>query len=127
MPDVSFTNLLLVVAVAVAAPLAVGYLPRLRIPAVVLEIAGGIVIGPSVLGWVHVDLPVSILALFGLAFLLFLAGLEIDVRRLRVLFLRFPLPRCSTPFPFTTLYAVLFLVSGAGLLAVTYVLVDNHT
>src|SRR6266480_64143 len=83
MPDVSFVNLLVVVAVAVAAPLAVGYLPRLRIPAVVLEIVAGIVVGPSVLGWVHVDLPVSILALFGLAFLLFLAGLEIDLSRLR--------------------------------------------
>src|SRR5438132_14062137 len=83
MPDVSFVNLLVVVAVAVAAPLTIGFFPRLRIPAVVLEIIGGIIIGPSVLGWVHVDLPVAILALFGLAFLLFLAGLEIDVHRLR--------------------------------------------
>src|SRR6201993_120642 len=89
MPDVSFVNLLVVVAVAVAAPLVVGYLPRLRVPAVVLEIVGGIIIGPSVLGWVHVDLPVAILALFGLAFLLFLAGLEIDVHRLRGRLLRF--------------------------------------
>jgi Kef-type K+ transport system membrane component KefB len=89
MPDVSFANLLVVVAVAVAAPLAVGYLPRLRVPAVVLEIVGGIIIGPSVLGWVRVDLPVAILALFGLAFLLFLAGLEIDVHRLRGRLLRF--------------------------------------
>ena len=89
MPDVSFVNLLVVVAVAVLAPLTVGYLPRLRIPAVVLEIIGGIIIGPSVLGWVHVDLPVAILALFGLAFLLFLAGLEIDVHRLRGRLLRF--------------------------------------
>ncbi|HYB48409.1 MAG TPA: cation:proton antiporter [Streptosporangiaceae bacterium] len=40
-------------------------------------------------GWVHVDLPVAILALFGLAFLLFLAGLEIDVHRLRGRLLRF--------------------------------------
>src|SRR5215471_18520097 len=89
MPDVSFTNLLVVAAVAVLAPLAVGYLPRLRVPAVVLEIVGGIIIGPSVLGWAHVDLPVAILALFGLAFLLFLAGLEIDVHRLRGRLLRF--------------------------------------
>jgi Kef-type K+ transport system membrane component KefB len=88
-PDVSFVNLLVVVAVAVAAPLAVGYLPWLRVPAVVLEIVGGIIIGPSVLGWVRVDLPVAILALFGLAFLLFLAGLEIDVHRLRGRLLRF--------------------------------------
>ena len=89
MPDVSFTNLLVVAAVAVLAPLTVGFAPRLRIPAVVLEIIGGIIIGPSVLGWAHVDLPVSILALFGLAFLLFLAGLEIDVHRLRGRLLRF--------------------------------------
>ena len=91
MPDVSFTNLLVVVAVAVAAPLVAGYFPRLRVPAVVLEIVGGIIIGPSVLGWVHVDLPVEILALFGLAFLLFLAGMEIDVHRLRGRLLRFAL------------------------------------
>src|SRR5215472_883882 len=80
MPDVSFTNLLVVAAVAVLAPLTVGFAPRLRIPAVVLEIIGGIIIGPSGLGWVHVDLPVAILALF---------GLEIDVHRLRGRLLRF--------------------------------------
>jgi Kef-type K+ transport system membrane component KefB len=89
MPAVSFTNLLIVAAVAVLAPLTLGFFPRLRVPAIVLEIIGGIIIGPSVLGWAHVDLPVSILALFGLAFLLFLAGLEIDVHRLRGRLLRF--------------------------------------
>src|SRR6201984_1970410 len=89
MPAVSFTNLLIVAGVAVLAPSTVGFFPRLRVPAVVLEIIGGIIIGPSVLGWVHVDLPVQILALFGLAFLLFLAGLEIDVHRLRGRLLRF--------------------------------------
>src|SRR5215831_3397697 len=89
MPDVSFTNLLVIAAVAVLAPLTVGFAPRLRIPAVALEIIGGIIIGPSGLGWVHVDLPVQILALFGLAFLLLLAGLEIDVHRLRGRLLRF--------------------------------------
>src|SRR5215467_9407337 len=89
MPDVSFGNLLVVAAVAVLAPLTVGFFPRLRVPAVVLEIIGGIIVGPSVLGWVHIDLPIQILALFGLAFLLFLAGLEIDVHRLRGRLLRF--------------------------------------
>jgi Kef-type K+ transport system membrane component KefB len=89
MPDVSFTSLLVVAAIAVLAPLTVGFFTRLRIPAVVLEIIGGIIVGPSVLGWVHIDLPVQILALFGLAFLLFLAGLEIDVHRLRGRLLRF--------------------------------------
>jgi Kef-type K+ transport system membrane component KefB len=83
MPPVHFTNLLVVVVVGLVAPLALGFFPRLRLPAIVLEIVLGIVIGPSGLGWVEPDLPVSILALVGLAFLLFLAGLEIDVERLR--------------------------------------------
>ncbi|MEV6315565.1 cation:proton antiporter [Streptomyces sp. NPDC051776] len=34
-------------------------------------------------GWVKADLPVEILSLLGLSFLLFLAGLETDVHRLR--------------------------------------------
>ena len=83
MSDVHFTNLLIVVAAGVLAPLLLGFFPRVRLPAIVIEIVLGIVIGPSVLGWVRPDLPVSILALVGLAFLLFLSGLEIDVDRLR--------------------------------------------
>ena len=83
MPDVHFTNLLIVVSAALLAPLTLGFFPRVRLPAIVLEIVLGIVIGPSGLGWVKPDLPVSILALVGLAFLLFLSGLEIDVERLR--------------------------------------------
>jgi Kef-type K+ transport system membrane component KefB len=91
MQDITFTNLLAVSAIAVLAPLVVGYVPALRIPAVVLEIVAGIVAGPSVLGLVELDLPVEILALVGLAFLLFLAGLEIDVHRLRGRLLRLAL------------------------------------
>ena len=83
MPAVHFTNLLIVVAIGLIAPLALGFFPRFRLPAIVLEIVLGIVIGPSGLGWVTPDLPVSILALVGLAFLLFLSGLEIDLQRLR--------------------------------------------
>jgi Oxidoreductase molybdopterin binding domain/Sodium/hydrogen exchanger family len=43
---------------------------------VVLEIVAGIVLGPSVLGWVELELPLEVLSGIGLAFLLFLAGLE---------------------------------------------------
>src|SRR5919107_2834173 len=78
-----FTNLLIIMVVALIAPLVVSALPALRVPSPVLEIVAGIVLGPSLLGWVAVDAPVEVLALVGLAFLLFLAGLEIDVHRLR--------------------------------------------
>jgi Kef-type K+ transport system membrane component KefB len=83
MEEVHFVNLLIVAAVAFAAPLLLGLAPMLRLPAVVLEIVAGIVIGPSGLGWVEVDLPVEVLSVIGLAFLLFLAGLEVDLDRLR--------------------------------------------
>src|SRR4051794_19855366 len=83
MPEIHFTDLLIVVVVAFAAPLALGFFPRVRLLAIVLEIILGIVIGPAGLGWVEVALPIQILSLIGLAFLLFLSGLEIDVQKLR--------------------------------------------
>jgi Kef-type K+ transport system membrane component KefB len=83
MPDVSFGGLLVVSAVAVGAPLVAALVPAIRVPAVVLEIVAGIVLGPSGLGWVELDVAIQILAVVGLAFLLFLAGLEIDVGSLR--------------------------------------------
>jgi Kef-type K+ transport system membrane component KefB len=88
MPDVEFVNLFSVMVVALTAPLLLGLAPALRVPAVVLEILAGVLLGPSVLGWVRIDLPVQILSLLGLAFLLFLAGLEVDVHRLRGRLLR---------------------------------------
>ncbi|MBV8304630.1 MAG: cation:proton antiporter [Acidimicrobiia bacterium] len=89
MPNVSFASLVVVSAIAVAAPLVVGLFPRIRVPAVVLEILAGIAVGPQGLGLVKkIDIPVQILALVGLAFLLFLAGLEIDIERLRGRLLR---------------------------------------
>jgi Kef-type K+ transport system membrane component KefB len=81
--DTSFTGLLIVMVVAFLAPLVVGFAPRLKLPAVVLEIVAGILIGPSVLGWAEVDDIISVLSLIGLAYLLFLAGLEVDLEHLR--------------------------------------------
>ena len=83
METLSFTNVLVVSVIAFGAPLLVGLFPKVRLPAVVLEIVAGIVVGPSGFGWVEVDVPIQVLSLVGLAFLLFLAGLEIDVARLR--------------------------------------------
>ena len=70
-------------AVGFAAPLLLGFFPKVRMPSVVLEIVAGILIGPAVLGWVHVDAPVQVLSAVGLAILLFLAGLEIEFTKLR--------------------------------------------
>src|SRR3954452_19887575 len=89
--ELAFTNLLIIVAAGFAAPLALGFFPSVRLPAVVLEIVIGILVGPAVLGWVHVDDPVAVFSTFGLAYLLFLAGLEIDFERLRGRLLRLAL------------------------------------
>jgi Kef-type K+ transport system membrane component KefB len=81
--EISFTSLAIVAATGFVAPLAIGLVPRLRLPNVVLEIVLGILIGPSVLGWAKADEPVQILSLIGLSFLLLIAGLEVDYDRLR--------------------------------------------
>jgi Kef-type K+ transport system membrane component KefB len=80
---VEFTSVLVVAGIAFLAPLLLGLLPRAPVPAVVLELVGGILVGPTVLGWAELDASVRTLSLLGLAFLLLLAGLEIDFDRLR--------------------------------------------
>jgi Kef-type K+ transport system membrane component KefB len=79
----SFTGLLVVAGVAFAIPLLLSLTPARRIPAFILEIVAGVIIGPSGFGWVRADAPIQFFALIGLAFLLFTAGLEIDLHRLR--------------------------------------------
>ena len=76
-------NLVAVLAVAAAVPLILSTVPKVPIPGPVLEIAAGIVLGPAVLDLVKPDQAVRLVATIGLAFLLFMAGLEIDVRHFR--------------------------------------------
>jgi Kef-type K+ transport system membrane component KefB len=88
MRTISFGGLAIVAAAALAAPLALGLFPRIRLPAIVLEIVLGILIGPQVLGWVSIDTPIQVMSLLGLAFLLLLAGLEVEYERFRGRLLR---------------------------------------
>jgi Kef-type K+ transport system membrane component KefB len=109
----TFTSLLVVMAVAFAAPLLLGLFPGVRLPAVVLELVTGIAIGPSGLGWVEVDATIEVLAFIGLAFLLFLAGLEIDFMRLRGRVLR--LAATGYALSFALALGLSIALSGAGL------------
>src|SRR5580698_8206264 len=83
MTPLSFNSLLIIAGIAVLVPVVLGLLPRLPVPGAVLMVVAGIVVGPSVLGWARIDAPVQVLSILGLGMLLFLAGLEIDVERLR--------------------------------------------
>jgi Kef-type K+ transport system membrane component KefB len=101
----SFDGLLIVIAAGFAVPFALGLFPRLRLPSIVLEIGVGIVIGPSVLGLVKIGPSIEVIALIGLAFLLFLAGLEIDFDELRGRVLRL------TAVGFVVSFAIAVVVS----------------
>lgn len=56
---------------------------RLKQPLIVAFIAVGIIVGPSVLGWVAEAEPLELLAEIGIAVLLFLVGLKLDVHLIR--------------------------------------------
>ena len=75
-------TLLIAAAVAAIAPVVVALLPGPRIPQVVVLLAGGVLIGPEVLGWA--DRPaIELLANVGLGFLFLLAGYELDLHLFR--------------------------------------------
>lgn len=80
---VQYGGLIVVAAVAFAAPLLARATPRGLVPSVVLEIVAGIVVGPQVLRLVQPTGGVYLLYLLGFGFLLFLAGQEIEVERFR--------------------------------------------
>jgi Kef-type K+ transport system membrane component KefB len=107
MVAISFNSVLIIAAIAVVLPVGLALVPRFPVPLAVLEVIAGIVVGPSVFGWVRIDPAVQVLSQLGLGMLLFLAGLEIDVERLRG--------------PLARLAAEAFAVSaGLGLLCGTF-------
>jgi Kef-type K+ transport system membrane component KefB len=81
--DLVSQDILIVALVAAMAPVLADLSRRIRMPIVVAEIVLGIVVGPDVLELAHNDRFVSGLSVFGLAFLFFLAGLEVEFERIR--------------------------------------------
>jgi len=56
---------------------------RLKQPGIVGEILAGVVVGPSVLGWIGLTENISFLGELGVMFLLFRVGLEVKVQELK--------------------------------------------
>jgi Kef-type K+ transport system membrane component KefB len=110
--ELHYTNLLIVVAVGFGAPLLLGFFPKVRMPSVVFELIAGIVVGPAVLGWVHVDPPVAVLSAVGLAILLFLAGLEIEFTKLRGQVLRLTAIGFVVSFLIALVVGLIFSAAG---------------
>ncbi|MDH5659823.1 MAG: cation:proton antiporter, partial [Gammaproteobacteria bacterium] len=55
---------------------------RLKLPPVIGELMAGIILGPSLLGWLEPNEVIKLLAEIGIILLLFQVGLETDMRRL---------------------------------------------
>lgn len=81
--EITHADILVVAAIAAMAPILADLSRRVRLPIVVAEIALGIVVGPELLDLARTDDFIEALSTFGLAFLFFLAGMEIDFERIR--------------------------------------------
>lgn len=76
--NINFESLLILSLSAFITPIIMSRFKSFKLPAVVGEILVGIIIGKSFLGLVNIDSSAMLLSSLGLAFLMFLSGLEID-------------------------------------------------
>ncbi len=83
MTEAAIPTLVLIAVAAVLGPVIAEQTRGLRIPSVVIELSLGIVMGPYVLKLVHVNGLVTALSDMGLTFLIFLAGFELELDRLK--------------------------------------------
>ena len=77
------TSLVLITAAVALAPIVSAAVPVVLVPTVVVELLLGILIGPDVLDIASEGPFVTFLAALGMSFLFFLAGMELDLGRVR--------------------------------------------
>ncbi len=70
--------LIILLAARVLAELAI----KLKLPSVIGELMAGVILGPSLLGWLEPSLAIKLMAEIGIILLLFEVGLGTDLRRL---------------------------------------------
>ena len=84
MHAVSFENLFTEIVILLLAAAIAGFVSvRLRQPPIIGFIAAGVVAGPSCLGWIKSVDQIQVLAEMGLALLLFIVGLKLDLHVIR--------------------------------------------
>lgn len=111
-------TLLLIALAAVVAPLLAELSRRVvPVPEVVIQILLGVVIGPSVLALTRSSSVVTALSDLGLTYLMFLAGLELDVTRMR----EGHLPRAVT----TWLASLVLALAAGAVLDATGLVLDT--
>lgn len=75
-------SLAVIVLVAAACPLAAQAIPKKPIPETVFLLIAGAVLGPNMVGAIHLSDSIGLLSELGLAFLFLLAGYEIDPKNI---------------------------------------------
>ncbi len=78
MGEATILGLLLIVVAATLAPIISDVIPRITIPVVVIELLLGIAFGPHLLDWIQHSTGLEVAKEFGVIFLFFLAGFEVD-------------------------------------------------
>lgn len=108
------TNIpLAMLAVFGSAKLLAELFERLKQPGIVGEILAGVLIGPSVLGWIHPTPVLSALADLGVLFLLFQVGLEVRAHELiRVGRVASQVALLGVVLPFVLGWSILTLAGG---------------
>lgn len=76
--SVNYQSILIISVLAFMTPIVINTIKKVKIPYVVGEIIVGLIVGRSLLNIVHDDSWVLFLSNLGLAYLMFLSGLEID-------------------------------------------------
>lgn len=74
----AFVSLAIIAGVAFVCPVLAALVPGRAIPETVFLLLAGALLGPHMLGLIHIDEAVSIVSELGLAFLFLLAGYEIN-------------------------------------------------
>ena len=77
------TILVLLAGLLIAAKCAGWVCQRIGIPAVLGQLVVGVLVGPSVLNWIHSDPVVNSFSTIGVILLMFIAGMETDMKQMR--------------------------------------------
>ncbi|AUN25549.1 sodium:proton antiporter [Clostridium botulinum] len=84
MEHINYDSLLILSLLAFITPLFINSFKKYKVPFVVGELFVGIIIGKSFLNLIQVDPWIQFLSNLGLAYLMFLSGLEIDVHSIKI-------------------------------------------
>jgi Kef-type K+ transport system membrane component KefB len=82
MSDLQYWPVFIIMCIAWLVPLVLSRLEISKVPSVIVEILMGVLVGPFLLGWIEETAITAFLAQTGFLFLIFLAGMEIDVNKI---------------------------------------------